>query len=96
MLHKIVIVSIWDFPSLCSSHNNHMLLYAKYNIYCITITTGANCIGRCLKICALKTLIIQGNSIGDDGISVMMDGLLHNKTLTKLDVFGCELSAKGT
>jgi len=70
-----------------------MVPFVKYNIY---ITTGANCVGRCLKICTLKALIIQDNSIGDDGISVMMDGLQHNKTLTKLDVLGCELSAKGT
>jgi len=66
------------------------------NIYCISVTTGANCVGRCFKICNLKTLIIQRNSIGDDGMAVMMDGLQHNKTLTKLDVLGCELSAQGT
>ena len=77
--------------------NNFMLSFCN-TIFTVLqlVSTGADCIGRCLKVCSLKTLIIQGNCIGDDGIAVMMDGLLHNKTLTKLDVFGCELSAKGT
>ena len=37
-----------------------------------------------------------GNPIGDDGLSLVIDGLQHNKTLTKLYVYECRLSAKGT
>jgi len=61
-----------------------------------TITTGANCVGRLLKNSNLQVLDIGRNSIGDDGISVMMDGLQHSKTLNELDVQYCGLSAKGT
>jgi len=49
-----------------------------------------------LKNSNLQVLNIGGNSIGDDGISVMMDGLQHNKTFTELYVDKCGLSAKGT
>jgi len=62
----------------------------------IVITTGASCVGRLLKNSNLQVLNIGGNSIGDSDISVMMDGLQHNKTLTKLYVYECGLSAKGT
>jgi len=61
-----------------------------------TITTGANCVGRLLKNSNLQVLDIAVNSIRDDGISVILDGLQHNKTLTELDVHNCGLSAKGT
>ena len=61
-----------------------------------TITTGASCVGRLLKNCSLQVLNVGRNSIGDDGISVMMNGLQHNKTLTELYVYKCGLSAKGT
>ena len=60
------------------------------------IHTGASCVGRLLKNSDLQILNIGENSIGDDGISVMMDGLQHNKTLTELHVHNCGLSAKGT
>ncbi|XP_065888158.1 protein NLRC3-like isoform X3 [Dysidea avara] len=56
---------------------------------------GASCVGRFLKNCNLQVLNIGGNSIGDDGISVMMDGLQYNKTLTELHVYNCGISAKG-
>ena len=35
------------------------------------------------------------NDIDDDGMSSVADGLQHNKTLTKLDVSECGVSAKG-
>ena len=47
-------------------------------------------------IASLRVLHVGWNHIGDDGVLVMMDGLQHNKTLTKLDVTNCGLSAKGT
>ena len=36
------------------------------------------------------------NGIGDNGISVITEWLLSNKTLTKLGVSYCNLSVKGT
>ena len=39
---------------------------------------------------------MQGNVIGDDGMSSVVDGLQHNKSLTKLDVSECGVSLKGS
>ena len=36
------------------------------------------------------------NVIGDDGMSSVADGLQCNKTLTKLNVWQCGFSVKGT
>jgi len=60
------------------------------------ITAGAGSIGRFLKNSSLQVLDIGGNPISDDGISLMIEGLQCNKTLTKLDMIKCGLSAKGT
>ena len=67
-------------------------------LYCklFTITTGASCVGRFLKNCNLQVLDMRGNHISDDGMSLLVEGLLCNKTLTRLDVVNCGLSVKGT
>jgi len=39
---------------------------------------------------------MNGNPINDDGISLIIEGLQCKKTITKLDVEECGLSAKGT
>ena len=44
----------------------------------------------------LRELDVGYNYIGDNGISVITEWLLSNKTLTKLDISNCELSVKGT
>ena len=44
----------------------------------------------------LKELDVSFNDIGDNGISVITEWLLSNKTLTKLNVSRCKLSVKGT
>ena len=44
----------------------------------------------------LRELDVSLNDIGDSGISVITQWLLSNKTLTKLDISGCDLSVKGT
>ena len=44
----------------------------------------------------LRELDVGFNYIGDNGISVITERLLSNKTLTKLVVSSCELSVKGT
>ena len=44
----------------------------------------------------LRELVVSYNDIGDNGISVVTEGLQSSKTLTKLDVSGCRFSMKGT
>ena len=44
----------------------------------------------------LRELDVWGNQIGDNGISLITEGLQSNKMLTKLDVSQCDLSLKGT
>ena len=39
---------------------------------------------------------MYSNTIGDDGMSSVADGLQHNNTLTKLNVPLCQISMKGT
>ena len=43
----------------------------------------------------LRELKIGGNEIGDDGISMISEGLQHNNSLTKLSMEQCGLSTKG-
>ena len=44
----------------------------------------------------LRKLDVSYNDSGDNGISVITEGLQSNKTLTKLNVSGCRFSVKGT
>ena len=44
----------------------------------------------------LRELNVSCNDTGDNGISVITEGLQSSKTLTKLNVSGCDLSVKGT
>ena len=36
------------------------------------------------------------NAVGDDGMSSVVDGLLHNNTLTRLNVLQCNFSVEGS
>ena len=61
------------------------------------ITTGAIAVSKLLVgNCTLQVLSVAGNNIGDDGISVIVEQLQHNTTLTELHVIGCGLSVKGS
>ena len=61
------------------------------------IIVGAKYISQLLNVThTLQELIIGYNYIGDDGIAVISEALLHNKSVTKLRVYHCGLSAKGT
>ena len=61
------------------------------------VTTGASCLGELLKVNnSLQDLDMRYNVIGDDGMSSVADGLQYNKTLTKLNVWQCGFSVKGT
>ncbi|XP_065887341.1 NACHT, LRR and PYD domains-containing protein 3-like isoform X2 [Dysidea avara] len=62
---------------------------------CRLSAKGASSVGKFLKNCTLEVLDMGGNPIGDDGLSLVIDCLQHNKTLTKLYVYECGLSAKG-
>ena len=44
----------------------------------------------------LEELDVSNNDIGDNGISVITEWLLSNKTLIKLNITRCNLSQKGT
>ena len=44
----------------------------------------------------LRELDVSFNDIGEDSIFEIAEGLLTNKTLTKLNVTSCDLSVKGT
>ena len=44
----------------------------------------------------LREFNVSWNKIGDNGISVITEGLQSSKTLLILNVSGCELSVKGT
>ena len=61
------------------------------------IITGAIAVSKLLmRNCSLRHLNVGHNNIGDDGISVIVEKLLHITTLTTLDVKDCGLSVKGT
>ena len=61
------------------------------------IIVGAKFISQLLNVThALQELKIGTNNIGDDGIAVISEALQHNKLFTKLWVYQCGLSAKGT
>ena len=44
----------------------------------------------------LRELDVCLNNNGDNGISLITEGLQSNKTLTKLNVSQCDLTAQGT
>ena len=61
------------------------------------ITTGAIAVSKILMgNCTLQVLNVISNTIGDDGISVIVEQLQHITTLTELFVIQCGLSVKGT
>ena len=63
----------------------------------VIVTTGASCVGELLKVNnSLQELVMSDNPIGDNGVSAVADGLQCNNTLTKLNVWGCRFSVKGT
>ena len=43
----------------------------------------------------LQHLNISENTIGDDGVRHVTEGLQQNDTLTELILWGCEISVKG-
>ena len=59
--------------------------------------TGGSCLSKLLKVnCSLQELYLRDNNIGDEGISLIADGLKYNNTLTKLYVGKCGFSVEGT
>ena len=46
------------------------------------------------SIC-LKALNVGWNPIGDDGISLLIEGLKGNRVLTNLSIYKCEITIKG-
>ena len=61
------------------------------------IIVGAKYISQLLNVThTLQELKIGRNNIGDDGMAVISKALQHNKSVTTLRAYQCELSAKGT
>jgi len=60
------------------------------------MTTGAKYISEFVKEnCTLQILNIGGNTIGDDGMAMVIEGLLNNRTITELWLWRCGLTIKG-
>ena len=58
--------------------------------------TGATYIKKMLiENKSLKLLDISYNSIGDDGMRNVSEGITQNDTLIKLTLYDCEISVKG-
>ena len=45
--------------------------------------------------CSLKTLDLSGNPIGDEGAAALAQSVTKNKTITKLKLFSCGITATG-
>ena len=90
--------SICEYCFLCYYLIPYMVTSVRYIIIVIVmITTGAIAVSELLVgNCTLQGLSVGHNAIGDDGISVIVEQLQYNTTLTKLYVQQCELSVKGT
>ena len=74
-----------------------VLLFIVLCIVIVIVTTGASCLGELLKVNnSLQELVMHTNTIGDDGMSSVADGLQHNNTLTKLNLTYCYFSVKGS
>ena len=66
-------------------------------IVIVIITTGAIAVSKLLmRNCTLQVLHVTSNTIGDDGISVIVEHMQNITTLTKLYVMECGLSVKGS
>ena len=63
----------------------------------VVVITGASYLSEFLKVNdLLQELYMNDNLIGDNGMSLVADGLQCNKVLRVLNVGGCGLSVKGS
>ena len=61
--------------------------------YCIT---GINCVSKLLKEnSTLQVLDVGDNAIGDDGVSLLLEGFQCNVTHNEFRIGECGLSLKG-
>ena len=62
----------------------------------VMITTGATAVSKLLKNNnTLEKLVVGYNTIGNDGLSMIVEQLYHITTLTVLNVSECGLSEEG-
>ena len=67
-------------------------MYLTVHMICV----GAEHIRDLLKVTySLKSLDMSHNSVGDDGISVILKELQHNNILTRFAIENCGLSEEG-
>ena len=87
---------------LCRVMMSFYILYVFISIIIIMIVivmiiTGAVYVSQLLNVThTLQKLIMFGNDIGDDGMAIISETLLHKKSFTTLHVGQCGLSVKGT
>ena len=75
----------------------YVLISIIVMIVIVMIITGAVYTSQLLNVThTLRELHIDGNDISDDGMAVISEALLHNKSLTILVIRRCGLSVKGT
>ena len=68
-------------------------IMVKY--FCL-LFTGAISVGEALKKnCTLHNLFLSANIFGDDGVTMIAEGLKHNNILTDLYIDKCGFSVKG-
>ena len=92
-----VILSKSNFENLVEYHCLYEAQVKFYVIFIVIVTTGASCLSELLKVNnSLQELYMGANEFGDDGMSLLVDGLQCNNTSTKLNVGRCGLSVKGT
>ncbi|XP_065887218.1 protein NLRC3-like isoform X2 [Dysidea avara] len=85
-----------DGISLIVEHLHGNTTLTELSVHnCGLSAKGASSVGRFLKNSSLQCLDMSSNPISDDGISLIVEGLQCNKTLTELYVMECGLSAKG-
>jgi len=66
-------------------------------IVIVIVSTGASCLSELLKTNnSIQNLTLRDNYIGDDGMTLVAEGLKDNKTLTLLNIFDCGISVEGT
>jgi len=76
-----------DFPKV-----DHVAIMFTIDTHSI----GTSCVSKFLRDnCTLQVLSMNGNAVGDNGVSVIMDGLKCNSSLTELWLEECGFSVKG-
>ena len=72
----------------------YIYIYISYMCVCVCVFVMSTVI--ITGSTTLRELDARNNQIGDNGMSLITEGLQSNKMLTKLNVSQCDLSVKGS